>query len=459
MARSLDQIRKDLATLETETVKIDEKLQEIYGQYLEVLGAAVRQQLVLAAYHLCTQTYPEAFLALSVGHREKLQGALRQLGDQGRSHIEALVAMDNVSATLSLLLQSADGLSRNAIALSLQGESLPLKGQQPTAMVRDRPQGAIAALDLEEDLEDPALEDPQKESPQEDAPESPDPEGVDPDAAEPNAPEAENTADPQIPSPGWDDSSGWDDAPFNAAPPDADPEGTDPMDTDPEDADPEDQADATDPQTFIPGALPPDAVAALSAAISAATPDHPSPLHLAKRHVLLERQIRSILHTLSTLSNHLLKQAQILPDLPEAVLSAAVESDSEDIAPATPNLLSVIVEIGRDRSEDDDDDQDDEDDDDDQDEDDLLEAEDEDPLEEAMNAPERSMTHLVAINLRLVDIEFTDPQTALRRSKIQETLIRLKRLSTRYQKLQQEKARAEAESAWRATWFDDTKGK
>ncbi|WP_027269401.1 hypothetical protein [Leptolyngbya sp. PCC 6406] len=456
MARSLDQIRKDLAAVATETVKIDEKLQEIYGQYLEVLGAAVRQQLVLAAYHLCTQTYPEAFLALSVGHREKLQGALRQLGDQGRSHIEALVSMDNVSATLSLLLQSADGLSRNAIALSLQGEFFPLKVQQPTAMVRDRPQGAIASLDLEEDPEEGDLEDPALDGSEENAPEIPDPEGVNPegvnpDAADPTAPEAGITADLQIPSPDWDA------APFNP-----DPEGADPEGADPEGADPEDQANATDPQTFI-GALPPDAVAVLAAAmgkdrpkrgLSAATPDHPSPLHLAKRHVLLERQIRSILHTLSTLSNHLLKQAQILPDLPEAVLSAAVESDSEDSAPATPNLLSVIVEMGRERSEDDEDE-----DDEDGEDDDLLEDEDEDPLEEAMNAPERSMTHLVAINLRLVDIEFTDPQTALRRSKIQETLIRLKRLSTRYQKLQQEQARAEAESAWQVTWFDDTKGK
>jgi hypothetical protein len=62
----------------------------------------------------------------------------------------------------------------------------------------------------------------------------------------------------------------------------------------------------------------------------------------------------------------------------------------------------------------------------------------------------------MALNLRLGDIEFTDTQTALRRSKIQETLARLKQLSRRYQKLQQEKARAEAEAMWRSTWFEES---
>jgi hypothetical protein len=75
----------------------------------------VRQQLVLAAYHLCTQAYPEAFLALSKAEREKLQESLRKLGRQGQTHIEELVNLDNVSATLSLLLNSKEKRLRAAM--------------------------------------------------------------------------------------------------------------------------------------------------------------------------------------------------------------------------------------------------------------------------------------------------------------------------------------------------------
>jgi hypothetical protein len=163
---------------------------------------------------------------------------------------------------------------------------------------------------------------------------------------------------------------------------------------------------------------------------------HPSPLRLAKRHVLLERQIRAILHALSSMTNHTLQQAKILPDLPEAVLTAASEASSDEPSPKVPNLLNIIIEIG-------------------QDEDAETEAEISDQDIEDLETSERTMTHLVAVNLRLADIEFTDTRTALWRSKIQEVLGQLKKLSRHYQKLQQERAQAEAEAAWRATWFED----
>jgi len=169
-----------------------------------------------------------------------------------------------------------------------------------------------------------------------------------------------------------------------------------------------------------------------------------SPVSLAKRHVLLERHIRAILRTLSGLTNYLLKQANILPDLPEMVIAAAVEAESGESGPNTPNVLSVLVEVGGDRAEDDTS-SDPEQNDDDFDEE-LFTDDDDD----------REMTHLVAINLRLADIEFADTQTALWRSKLQEVLMKLKRLGNPYQKLQREKAKADAEHAWRAVWFEES---
>ena len=167
-----------------------------------------------------------------------------------------------------------------------------------------------------------------------------------------------------------------------------------------------------------------------------------TPVSLAKRHVLLERHLRTILRTLSSLTNHLLKQANVLPDLPEMVIAAATEADGDNAGPSTPNLVSVLVEVA-DRSPDDDRDTD---------EDREFEENDESFDDEETD---HDMTHLVAINLRLADIEFADHQTALWRGRLQETLHKLKRLGRRYQTLQQEKAQAEAEHAWRAVWFEE----
>jgi hypothetical protein len=428
MARSLDQIAKDMAALEEATTAIDEKLQTLYGQYLPVLGTAVRQQLILAAYHLCTQTYPEAFLALSKGQREQVQGALRKLGRQGQSQIEALIKMDNVSATLSLLLKSADGLTRDAIAAAIEPDDLSATVPNPDASVEGRDGGESEnegqndgangdeligdgtsgdGTTGDAEMADTAVDRDRAAA----VPPGPD--------SLPPATEAEADAGAARVNP--------DEAPGEVATDDGEATPTD--EDDPEGGDRPLQA------------LPPEAMAAISEALAGVQPPaHPSPLHLAKRHVLMERQIRAILHTLSNTSNYMLKRAKILPDLPEAVLSAAAESEAGDTAPGVPNLLNVIVEMGQRLGEDGDDGDE--------------EAVMEDPLE-ADDAPERAMTHLVAINLRLADIEFSDPQTALRRSRIQETLAKLKQLSSRYQKLQQEKARADAEALWRSTWFDN----
>ncbi|MDA0267890.1 MAG: hypothetical protein O2890_12625 [Cyanobacteria bacterium] len=369
MARSLDQIRQDQDRLEKATVKLDGQLANLYQQYLQVLGEAVRHQLVLATYHLCTQTYPEAFLRLSMGQREKLQKGIRQLGHKGKTHIEALDHLDNVAATLSLLLQP-QRLGGLFAAQSRKGE-----GQ-----------------DDFEGVESDALDLPTLKS--------------DKSSSEPHPGEATPQSVLLLSSPS---SKPFDGKALVPLP-----------------ADVEHPAPPSEPET-------------------SRASEAPSPLKLAKRHVLLERQIRAILHTLSNMTNHALQQAGILPDLPEAVLTAATEAEADEQAPSIPNLLNVIVEIGHDHDNDDDDDDDD---------DALEDFEEEDPLEE-LEAPERTMTHLVALNLRLADIEFTDTRTALWRSKIQEILGQLKKLSRHYQKLQQERAQAEAEAAWRATWFEE----
>lgn len=185
-----------------------------------------------------------------------------------------------------------------------------------------------------------------------------------------------------------------------------------------------------------------------------------TPSRLAKRHFFVEQRIRVTLNRISNMANRLLQKMEVLPDLPEAILAAATDADIPlEKTASAPNLLNVLVEVARDgqgfirdpRDSDGDDA--------------ALEAEDEDGDEDEDGEDEdrdnegdeerRNTTHLVAIHLRLSDIEFADTQASLWRSKLREALGKLKQLGRRYQKKQEERAIAEAELAWRSIWYDD----
>ncbi len=61
MVGSVERIEQELASLDQATRAIADEFYNAYSSYLKVLGQAVRQQLILASYHVCTQGYPEAF--------------------------------------------------------------------------------------------------------------------------------------------------------------------------------------------------------------------------------------------------------------------------------------------------------------------------------------------------------------------------------------------------------------
>ncbi|CAC5344875.1 MULTISPECIES: hypothetical protein [Planktothrix] len=82
MAGSINRVDQDIAALEEAIAKIAQEFHHAYEVYLVALGQGVRQQLILASYHLCTQIYPQVFLELSVSQRQKLQQGLRNLARQ-----------------------------------------------------------------------------------------------------------------------------------------------------------------------------------------------------------------------------------------------------------------------------------------------------------------------------------------------------------------------------------------
>jgi hypothetical protein len=114
MARAMQQIKQDLATLEETVANFAVELRKLYRKYLEVLSEATRKQLVLASYQICTQVYPESFLELSVGDREKLQEFFKRLGKDFESQLlefwENQVDFDVLDQKEEVLLSDEDEL-------------------------------------------------------------------------------------------------------------------------------------------------------------------------------------------------------------------------------------------------------------------------------------------------------------------------------------------------------------
>ncbi|MEG3836482.1 MULTISPECIES: hypothetical protein [unclassified Microcoleus] len=91
MVRPRERIEQDLAGLEEALAALNMEFRSTYDGYLTALGQAVRQQLILACYHLCTQAVPESFLKLSFDGRQKMQQSVKALAAASEEKLRSLV--------------------------------------------------------------------------------------------------------------------------------------------------------------------------------------------------------------------------------------------------------------------------------------------------------------------------------------------------------------------------------
>lgn len=166
---------------------------------------------------------------------------------------------------------------------------------------------------------------------------------------------------------------------------------------------------------------PAEAAEASSSALDSKPTLPTTPKDLLQWQEQLEAGIVETLQTLSHSANRLLQQSEVLSGrLPEPVLEVASKADlATEATVSPPNLLHLLIETD---SEDD---------------------------------KEPTMTQLMAIRLRLSEIEFSDSPTTVWRSKIRDLSNQLTKLGRDYQKKQKERSIAEAEAAWRSSWFED----
>lgn len=129
MARSVEQIERDIAALEEVCRALATELDSAYTSYLTELGQAIRQQLILASYHLCTQGYPEHFLSLSFSQREQLQQAICKLGKQASDNLIAYIKTkktEDRSQELEVRSQNSSPSSSNPMKLAQWQQNLEM---------------------------------------------------------------------------------------------------------------------------------------------------------------------------------------------------------------------------------------------------------------------------------------------------------------------------------------------
>lgn len=154
--------------------------------------------------------------------------------------------------------------------------------------------------------------------------------------------------------------------------------------------------------------------------------DPSNPIELAEWQQNLEEAIQETLNKASQSANILIQKTGVLPKkLPEPVLiaataAAASSESSSNMIPSPPNLLNLVIEISNEE-----------------------------------DSEDSSLTQIMAIHLRLGEIEFAEATLLSERKAVRNILMQLNKLGREYQKRQRELKIAEAEAAWRASWFED----
>jgi hypothetical protein len=366
---TIERIEQDIQSLEQMVRGIAQSLQDSYTTYFAALGQAVRQQLILATYHLCTQGYPQTFLRMSLNQRQKLQQSIRDLGTQTADQLQKYTKLE-----IESLLNQDKSVHKNAEVddtptdekhdeddeddkLEITAEGIPLSFIELLA-------SQVSPFDMEE-LDEDELEEFDDEFEDEDSDSEEDEEDEEDEESEPQKRPDKKKAIPLPKIPIF--------------------------------------------PLLNPVPLP----------FAAINPTNP--IEASKWVQSLEMSTQFALKKLSREANILLQKSEILPKkLPEPIIeAAAAASDVADVIPGPPNVLNVVVEVENERRPND-----------------------------------SGFTQIMAVNLRLTEIEFADSNVSSKRKQIRILQGQLQKLRREYLKKQRELAVAQAEAAWRSSWFD-----
>ena len=461
MVKASGQIEQELGLLQQKTEVMADALEPLYEGYLRALSEASKRQLVQAAYHLCTQAYPDKFLALSWDKRNQLQQALQAIATQ---IYEQLTQQRERAKAMSRRHQNNDGIAflqrllEARVASSNQAESKRSKSSEDE--FDDELEGFE---DVEGSLSE-AHEYRQGDRIRDEY------------GDELFAEEYETIS--------FDDSD-LDDSDLDDELAVDDDDNDDEIDFEME-VPPADQRLSLDEEEDLLAAL--EGLARRSMTRKGISDDQSSeqneedkgpltPIHLVKQQMMLEKAIRDVFKTVSEEVNELLQKAEVMPSFPKALMAAVSEPHGAgEPINAVPNVVKMSVRVMHGEA--------------------MIEPENEDnrrkrgsrrssrngesdrgnreydrkperrsersserrsPARRLRKMPKKvieidALPELAAVSLRLSEVEFTDPTVSAWRGKLRQKLGELKKLGMRYKKTQRSLETAQAEDAWRSSW-------
>lgn len=332
MVGATKQIEEDLKGIKQAIAEIAKEFYSTYQGYLKALGQAMRQQLILASYHICTQAYPEAFLNLSFSQRQKIQEELRAAAKVADEELQELLQKDPEEQ------QKLDETSVTKLMMSLLSEG---KQDQQEVTLQIKEEG----IEFDSSVLFPSQQTSPRTQTEEQKIED----------------KKENNNDKT-----------------------------------------EEQREENDGDNLVDKL------------------DNIDNLIYWQENI--EKKIPELLKNLSHQTNCILKKSGILPKkVPSKVLEAATKMEAGDtIIGGPPNLLNL-----------------------------LIEAEDSEKEKDA------KITRIIAVNLRLSEIEFADANLTAWRNKIRNLLGKVRQLQREYHKKERERAVIAAQSAWRSSWYEE----
>jgi hypothetical protein len=352
----IEPINQRLAALEQQATDLGEQFFKVYQGYLGAVGQSAQQQLLLAAYHICTEGYPDRFLELPIAERETLQRGLQQLA---KTLVEQLQIFPHPSAEPPP-----------------PDRDLELLGERPLVMMGPVT-GPIPLLD-------------------------------------PLASRGDGT---------WleDESDDDDDDEDDDDDDDDDDNGDGPDD---DDQLPEGLAEALSTAFAHPGGFAASGLESkirelLSVGMKAGRSASGPVAKLVTWQQRIERDVVAQLRTTSQAANQLMMKAEVVPNqVPAPVLEAASQAEGGDPSSKMPHIMTLVMEAGSKRGG-------------------------------------GELMRVMAIKLRLGELEFHDPMVMTWRRQLQDLSKQLQALEQSYQKQLRAQSVAQAQAAWRATWLTD----
>jgi hypothetical protein len=91
MGKTVAHLTESMQALEVRSRELGAQLHQAYGDYLNAVGHALGQQMIMASYFVCTESYPDRFLKLGNHQRQILQDTLRAAGKQITPDLRAVL--------------------------------------------------------------------------------------------------------------------------------------------------------------------------------------------------------------------------------------------------------------------------------------------------------------------------------------------------------------------------------